>query len=39
MKRRSSFSIHALLTSIGAMVIFVLFTAGILAAMRRKIIA
>jgi hypothetical protein len=39
MKRRSNFSVEALLSGIGAMVIFVLLTAGVLAALRRKIFA
>jgi hypothetical protein len=39
MKRRSNFSLNALLSAFGAFVILCLFTAGICAALRRKLIA
>jgi hypothetical protein len=39
MKRKSSFSLNALLSGVGAVVIFVLITAGVFSALRRKIFA
>ena len=39
MKRRSNFSLNALLSAIGAFVILCLFTAGVCSALRRKLIA
>ena len=39
MKRRPNFSLNALLSAFGAFVILCLFTAGICAALRRKLIA
>jgi hypothetical protein len=39
MKRRSNFSLNALLSAFGAFVILCLFTAGICAALRRKLTA
>jgi hypothetical protein len=39
MKRKSNFSLNPLLSAFGAFVILCLFTAGICAALRRKLIA
>jgi hypothetical protein len=39
MKRRSNFSLNAVLSAFGAFVILCLFTAGLCAALRRKLVA
>jgi len=39
MKRKTNFSLNALLSGFGAIVIFVLITAGVCAALRRKMFA
>jgi hypothetical protein len=39
LKRRSNFSLDALLSALGALILLFLFTAGICSALRRKLLA